>query len=140
MKKKLCIFIVLIASLAISSCKGSDSYSRFPMLHVGTWTGVDSTNTKGVVTFKEDGTGTMEYSGNTYEFRYFFDYGKKPIWLDMLYMREGRPFRARLIVKFADENHIKWYTFFSEVRPASFPEVGTGNVMSLTRVNSLVKT
>jgi hypothetical protein len=107
------------------------------MLHVGTWTGLDSTNTKGMVSFREDGTGTMEYGGKTYEFMYFFDYSKKPIWLDLIYSREGKPIRTRLIVRYLDENHFKWYTFFTEVRPASFPASDSGNVMTLSRSNSL---
>jgi hypothetical protein len=136
------LFVLIVVSMALFSvvaCKGPESYSRYPLLHVGTWTGVDSTNTKGMVTFREDGTGTMQYGGNAYEFRYVFDYGRRPIWLDLIYSREGRPFRARLIVKYIDENSLKWYTHFSEVRPASFPESDGGNVMKLTRLNSLTK-
>src|SRR3972149_7785808 len=122
MRKRSFFLILMLTSLLIASCKGQDSYSRFPMIHVGTWTGADSTDAKGVVTFEENGTGTMEYGGSAYEFRYVFDYGKRPIWLDLLYTREGRPFRARLIVRFINENQFMWYTFFTEVRPVSFPE------------------
>lgn len=133
------LLIAVVVSFLMVSCKGQVSTTRFPMPHVGTWSGLDSTNTKGVVTFRENGTGAMEYGGSTYEFQYFFDYGKNPVWLDLVYSRDGKPFRARLIVKYQDETHLKWYTFFTEVRPESFPETEAGKVMTLTRLGPPMK-
>jgi hypothetical protein len=132
-KNVLLLFILVCASLVLHSCKGKDANARVPMVHVGVWSGVDSENTKGMVTFRENGTGTMEFANNAYDFRYCFDYSKRPIWLDLLYSREGKPFRARLIVKYLDENNLQWYTFFSEVRPEKFPD-GNPSVMRLARM------
>lgn len=137
MRKSLLLFILLISPSFIMACNGSGSYSSYPVLHLGTWSGEDSANITGVVTFREDGTGTMEYNNTTYAFRYQFDYSRTPIWLDLLYSREGKPFQARLIVKYPDENHLQWFTFFNDVRPADFPDGESGNVMTLTRVNPL---
>lgn len=135
MRKGLLIFILLISPSFIVACNGSGSYSSYPVPHLGTWTGTDSANLTGVVTFNENGTGTMKYNDTNYEFRYQFDYTKKPIWLDFLYSREGRAFQARLIVRYIDENHLQWFTFYNDVRPADFPDGDNGNVMTLTRAN-----
>jgi hypothetical protein len=138
-KRVLLLSISLVVSLFLASCKGKDSSVRVPLVHVGVWSGLDGANMKGVITFRENGTGTMEFDKNAYDFEYFFDYSKRPVWLDLIYSREGKPFRARLIVKFPDDNQLHWYTFFSEERPEKFPEGNEGNVMKLTRVNPPVK-
>jgi hypothetical protein len=128
------LFCLVGLSLVFFSCKGKDANSRVPMGHVGVWSGVDGANMKGVVTFRENGTGTMEFDQNTFKFEYSFDYSKRPVWLDLIYSREGKPFRARLIVKFPAEDQLHWYTFFSEERPDKFPEGNAENVMKLTRM------
>ncbi|MBN1104248.1 MAG: hypothetical protein JXL84_12595 [Deltaproteobacteria bacterium] len=137
MSKQGFLFIALAAVLLFSSCQGPGAKDRYLLPHVGTWEGVDSTGTKGIVTFREDGTGTMSFQNNTYEFEYVFDYGKKPLWLDLVYSREGRPFRARLIVKYLDDHRLKWFTRFDQTRPAGFPEKDGPNVIILTRLNHL---
>ena len=135
-RKTVLLLLVLVgALLTFCSCKGKESNSRVPMVHVGTWSGVDGANTKGVVTFRENGTGTLEFDNSAFDFQYAFDYSKRPVWLDMIYSREGKPFRARLIAKFPDEDHLHWYTFFTEERPAGFPEGNDENVMKLARVS-----
>ncbi len=134
-RKNMLLMLVLVgASLLLFSCKGKDANTRVPMAHVGVWSGVDGANMKGVIAFRENGTGTMEFDKNAYDFEYCFDYSKRPVWLDLIYTREGKPFRARLIVKFPDENQLHWYTFFSEERPDKFPEGDAGKVMKLTRM------
>jgi hypothetical protein len=137
MRKQGFLFMALVAILFLSSCEGPGGKARYLLPHVGTWEGVDSTGTKGIVTFREDGTGTMAFHNNTYGFEYVFDYGKKPLWLDLVYSREGKPFRARLIVKFLDDNRLKWFTRFNETRPTGFPEKDGRNVMILTRLNHM---
>ena len=134
--------MLLIASVLLVSCKGSSSssYERFPLPHIGVWTGVDASNVRGTVSFKENGTGTIKFAENVYDFNYFFDYSRKPVWLDLIYTREGKPFRAKLVVKFMDENRLKWFTFFTETRPNGFPEKDSSGVMVLTRVSPLTKT
>jgi hypothetical protein len=77
------------------------------------------------------------YNNTIYKFRYVFDYTKDPIWLDFHYSREGKPYQACLIVRYIDENHLQWFTYFNDVRPADFPDGDQGNVMTLTRVNPL---
>ena len=138
-KRVLLVLLFAAGSLFLFSCQGKGSRSRIPLVHVGTWSGVDSQNMKGVVTFRENGTGTMEFGNHAYDFQYCFDYSKRPVWLDLLYSREGKPFQARLIVQYVDENHLQWYTFFSEKRPEGFPKGNEGGVMKLTRVNPLHK-
>lgn len=133
-KKALIVLLLTSASLLLFSCQGKGSRSRTPMVHVGTWSGVDSSNMQGVVTFRENGTGTMEFGNQAYAFQYWFDYSKRPVWLDLLYSREGKPFQARLIVRYSDEDHLQWYTFFSEERPEEFPKGDEEGVFKLTRV------
>ncbi|MEW6665494.1 MAG: hypothetical protein AB1512_09765 [Thermodesulfobacteriota bacterium] len=134
-------FLIMIAMLMGSSlsCEGPGAHDRYLLPHVGTWVGVDGTGTRGIVVFGEDGRGTMEFQNIVNEFQYVFDYSKNPLWLDLLYSREGRPFRAKLIVRFLDENRLQWFTFFDRRRPSSFPKGDAENGMTLTRLNPLTK-
>lgn len=134
-------FFIVAAMLMLSSlsCDGPRANDRYLMPHVGTWVGVDSTGARGIVVFGENGRGTMEFQNSLNEFQYVFDYSKKPLWLDLLYSREGRPFRAKLIVNFLDENRLEWYTFFDEKRPSAFPHGNAENLMTLTKLNSMTR-
>jgi len=141
MRQLTLMVVVLGVFTLLLSCKGpSSSSERYFLPHIGAWTGVDAANSKAAVVFGVDGTGTMEFGGDLYSFQYVFDYSRKPVWLDFIYTREGKPFRAKLIVQFIDNNKLKWFTFFSEERPAEFPKEGAAGVMVLTRVNPLTKT
>ena len=138
--RKSALFIVpVLLIFFLASCHGPEARNRYLLPHVGTWVGVDSTGNKGVVSFRENGTGTMELQNDAYEFTYVFDYSRQPMWLDLIYAREGKPFRAKLVVKFMDENRFQWFTFFSDKRPAAFPEKNSGNVMVLTRLSPVTR-
>jgi hypothetical protein len=135
MKKGAFLIVSLFFVVATISCDGPGAHDRYLLPHVGTWVGVDHTGTKGIVVFGENGKGSMVFQNTVNEFQYVFDYSKSPLWLDLLYSREGRPFRAKLIVKFKDENRLEWYTNFDENRPSGFPKGNAENVMTLTRLN-----
>ena len=140
-RKYIFVAAFLTLSLLLYSCKDSPkgSHDRPLPPHIGVWAGVDPSNVKGTVTFKEDGTGSMEFADNIYEFNYVFDYSRKPVWLDLIYSREGKPFRAKLVVKFENENRFQWFTFFTETRPDAFPEKDSEGVMVLTKVDPFAK-
>jgi hypothetical protein len=138
--KKGALLIAAVMLMASSlSCDGPRANDRYLLPHVGTWVRVDNTGGRGIVVFKENGMGTIEFENNVYEFDYVFDYTRKPVWLDLLYSREGKPFRAKLIVKFLDENRLEWYTFFDEKRPSEFPDGNADNVATLTRLTPLTR-
>jgi hypothetical protein len=139
MKKYGLLILAVMLMGASLSCDGPGARDRYLLPHVGTWVGVDRTGMKGIVVFGENGRGTMEFQNDLNEFQYVFDYTKKPLWLDLLYSRDGKPFRAKMIVKFLDENRLEWYTFFDEKRPSAFPDGNEENVMTLTRLNPLTK-
>ncbi|MBN1106641.1 MAG: hypothetical protein JXL84_24780 [Deltaproteobacteria bacterium] len=139
MKKGALLIVTVLLMLSSLSCDSPRVQERYLMPHVGTWVGLDRAGVKGTVVFGERGTGSMEFQNTHNKFQYVFDYSKQPVWLDLLYTREGRPFRAKLIVKFLDENRLQFYTFFDETRPPAFPDGKSVNLMTLTRVNRVKK-
>ncbi|MFH1349512.1 MAG: hypothetical protein ABII26_01120 [Pseudomonadota bacterium] len=120
MKTYLFSALLLALSLLLNSCegKGQTRYSRQP--HLGVWEDVGFEGRKATLVFKENGTGTLLFDFQLYDFRYIIDYSKKPVWLDLIYTREGMPYRAKVIVKFLDLNRLKWRTFFGSTRPTEF--------------------
>ena len=135
MKRYLVYAVVMLIPILLISCSNSDHVQEFLQPHIGKWFGVDSTGTKATIIFKEDGTGSIEFNNDLYGFNYVIDYSKKPVWLDLIYTREGKPFRAKLIVKFLDNKRLKWRTFFNDKRPEDFPPEDTRHTMVLTKDN-----
>ncbi|MFH1349518.1 MAG: hypothetical protein ABII26_01150 [Pseudomonadota bacterium] len=133
MKRSFLFSILIIIPFLLISCSNSERAQNVSQPHIGKWSGVDSNGTKATISFKEDGTGTIEFNNDLYQFTYVFDYSKKPTWLDLIYSREGKPFRAKLIVKFLDGNRLKWRTFFNAQRPDDFPPDDKKYTMVLTR-------
>lgn len=140
MKKCASLIVLVMLAASMLSCQGPGAHDRYVLPHVGNWIGVDASGMRAVVVFRENGTGTIEFQNTVNEFYYVFDYSRNPLWLDLVYSREGKPFRTRLIAGFTDENRLKWYTFFDERRPSGFPKGDqAGNVMTLTRLNPRTK-
>ena len=99
MKKKLFNSILLLPILFIS-CSEPEPTRHFDQPHIGKWSGTDLAGVKATIIFRESGAGTIEFDNNFYEFTYIIDYSKQPIWLDLIYTRENKPFRAKFLVKF----------------------------------------
>jgi len=140
MKRHLFILTLFLASILLISCSNSEHIQQFSPPHIGEWAGVDSGGIKAVIVFKENGIGMISFNSQVSDFKYVVDYAKKPIWLDLIYSREGKPYRAKLIVKFMDTNELKWRTFFNDTRPTEFISDDPKNTMILTRVKPVRET
>ena len=113
------IYLLTVILLLISFFNG-DCPKHFSGPHIGVWEDKDFKGTKAIISFKADGIGSIFFNDRLCYFKYIIDYSKRPVWLDLLYSREGNPYRAKVIVKFLDTNRIKWRTFFAENRPEEF--------------------
>ena len=120
MKKHLFLALLIALSLMLLSCSNGGLSRHFRQPHIGVWEDVDFKGRKATLVFRENGTGTIFFDYHLYDFTYFIDYSKKPVWLDLIYSRKGKPYRAKLIVKFLEINKLKWRTFFGRIRPAGF--------------------
>jgi len=133
MKREFLYLTTMILFAILISCNGSEKARDAYKPHLGIWSGIDSSGTKATIVFKKDGTGTIEFNNENYEFKYIMDYSKRPVWLDLIYPRDGKPYRAKLIVEFFDKNRLKWRTFFNEQRPEGFPPEDNKFTMVLTK-------
>ncbi len=131
MKIHIHILMLLVASLFFLGCgeKPEDSFKP----HIGLWKDLDLGRTVATVAFLRGGTGGVWFGSQFSKFEYTIDYSKDPIWLDLVYSREGKPFRARLIADFDDINVFKWRTYFGEKRPSDFPGLNDKYTITLTR-------
>ena len=133
MKRYLMVFMMLILSASMFSCGSSDVEQSSFLPHIGKWVHEDAGGNGAKVIFNQDGSGSLRFGEGLYSFEYYFDYSKKPVTVDLVYSREGRPYRAKVIVKFLDINNLKWRTFFNDKRPEGFPEKDNKNTIILKR-------
>ncbi len=120
MKNRLLTAVLFALSVLPISCGNGGHIQQYYQSHVGVWEDADFTGSKAIVVLRENGTGTILFDRQLSDFKYVMDYSKKPTWLDLIYAREGKPYRTKAIVKFLDINRLKWRTFFGETRPAKF--------------------
>ena len=132
--------IFLILFIFLVSCRSEQSPKQFFQPHIGEWSGIDSKGSKAIILFRENGTGYISFDKELYRFNYVFDYSKNPVWLDLISSRKGRPFRAKLIVRFMGKNRFKFRTFFNEKRPSEFLEDDLKNTVFLTKITPKRKT
>lgn len=125
--------IISLALFSLTVCAKKENQKKSFQPHMGQWSGVDRTGTKGIFVFREDGTGSLQLDTERYDFRYVVDYSKEPVWLDLMYTREGKPFRAKTIIQFVGENQLELRTFFDEDRPTQFFDKDLKNTMILKR-------
>ena len=140
MKKNLLTTLFFLLSILFISCSDQETTRHFDQPHIGKWSGTDLAGTKATIVFSESGTGTIEFNNDLYKFMYVIDYSRQPIWLDLIYARENKPFRAKFILKFIDKNKLKWRTFFNDKRPSEFLPDDSKNTMVLTRDNPVRET
>ena len=133
MKNRHHAIMLLIVSFLVVGCgeKTEDSFKP----HVGIWKDLDLGRIVATVAFMKDGKGGVWFGSQYSKFEYTIDYSKKPIWLDLLYSREGKPYRATLIAEFDDINIFKWRTFFGEKRPIDFVGLDDQYTITLTRAS-----
>lgn len=128
----LCVTAMVIFTILLS-CHGSEERRDAYQPHLGIWSGIDTAGIKATILFRKDGTGTIEFNDERYEFKYIMDYSKRPVWLDLIYTRDGKPYRAKLIVEFIDKTRLKWRTFFNDQRPDDFPSQDDKFTMVLSK-------
>lgn len=136
-KKHLWPVILLAISVLLISCGNRDQTQPYYQPHIGLWEDIGATDKKTVIVFRENGTGTISFDYQVSDLKYVIDYSKKPVWLDLIYSREGKPYRAKMIVQFLDNNQLKWRTFFNEKRPTEFIPEDSDNTITLSRVNPI---
>lgn len=129
----LCFFGLLI------SCGNHEAPPRYTQPHIGVWTGIDPSGRQATVVFKEGGEGSITFDETMHPFEYLIDYAKDPTWLDLFYTQDGKPFRAKLIIRFQDRNTIEWRTFFNAERPEGFDEEDDEHTILLKRATPLQK-
>lgn len=112
--------VISLALFSLTVCSNKESQKKSSQPHVGQWSGVDGKGIKGIILFRQEGTGTIQFENEQYEFKYVIDYSKNPIWLDLIYNREGKPFHAKSIIQFVGENQLELRTFFDKDRPTQF--------------------
>ncbi|MFH1487695.1 MAG: hypothetical protein ABII06_02220 [Pseudomonadota bacterium] len=133
MQRTLLVVVVLALTLWMSSCSSNEAEQPSVLPHIGEWVHEDAGGKGAKVLFRQDGTGILWFEDKNYPFQYVFDYSEKPVAVDLIYSREGKPYRAKVIVKFLDNNSLKWRTFFDDQRPDSFPEGDEKNTIILKR-------
>ena len=138
MKNKLLIAALFAVSVLLISCGDGGHIQQYYQPHVGVWEDADFTGSKAMVVLRENGTGTILFDRQFSDFKYVMDYSKKPPWLDLMYTREGKPYRAKVLVKFLDINRLKWRTFFGETRPIRFLPEDEKNTVILNRFYPMV--
>lgn len=125
----LCFFGLLV------SCGNHEAPQQYRQPHIGVWTGTDPSGTQATVVFEEGGRGSITFDETLHPFDYLIDYTKDPTWLDLIYTQDGKPFRAKVILRFQDRNTIEWRTFFNAKRPEGFGEEDDEHTILLKRVN-----
>jgi len=120
MKKNLSVVLLIILSSMFSSCVDEGQPPQFYQPHIGAWEDVNFRGRQATLVLRENGTGSILFDHQFHDFKYVMDYSKKPVWLDLIYSREGRPYRAKVIVQFLEINKLKWRTFFGSIRPTEF--------------------
>jgi len=125
--------IFIITSVFMIACTSGEIETHFYQPHIGKWSSKDPEDKKATLILKEDGTGSIAFGNNINNFSYIIDYTKNPLWLDLIYIRNGKPFRAKLIVKFLDNNEMKLRSFFNEQRPKKFLEKDPKRALILKR-------
>ncbi len=136
-KKYLRPVILLTIYALLISCGNRDQTQPFYQPHIGLWKDIGAADKQTAIVFREDGTGNISFDYQDSDFKYVIDYSKKPVWLDLIYSREGKPYRAKMIVQFLDNNQLKWRTFFNEKRPTEFIPKDPDNTITLNRVNPI---
>ena len=137
MKKYLLPVILLAIAILPISCGNRDQTPPYYQPHIGLWEDTGAADKKTVIVFREDGTGNIAFDYQGSDFKYVIDYSKKPVWLDLIYSREGKPYRAKMIIQFLDNNQLKWRTFFNDKRPTEFTPKDPDSTIILNRVNPL---
>ena len=137
MKKYLRPVILLAILILPISCGNRDQTPPYYQPHIGVWEDIGAADKKTVIFFREDGTGSISFDYQDSDFEYVFYYSKKPVWLDLIYSREGKPYRAKIIVKFLDNNQLKWRTFYNDKRPTEFIPKDPDNTIILNRVHPI---
>lgn len=131
----LAVTALLAAFLVSCDSEETPKTAQFRQPHIGVWEDSVSGQEKAVMALREDGTGSLRLNRQDYNFQYVIDYARKPIALDLVYSREGEPFRARAIVRFIEGDQMKLRTFFDEKRPEAFSPEDTKNTVLLKRVD-----
>jgi hypothetical protein len=132
--KKNCIYIAILSLFfLLPSCNFNGRAGKSYQPHIGVWEERGILEKKAVLVLREDGSGSIWFDNLRHDFSYIIDYSKRPVNLDLLYRREGKPFRARLIVKFLGMNRFKWRSFYNEKRPTRFLPEKDGHTVILNR-------
>ena len=114
MNKKSVVLLYILWTLFFISCSNLKTKK-----HIGFWETQNSLEEKMVWEFTEnhftfyDGTSLVEG-------KYFIDYSKNPIWLDIK-MADGKYEKlSKTIIEFIDKDKMKIYASFDEERPIKF--------------------
>ena len=125
------IAVFLVSAFMPFGCGENPEDSFKP--HIGVWKDLHLGRTVATVAFMKGGAGGVWFGSQFSKFEYTIDYSKNPIWLDLLYSREGKPYRATLIAEFDDINIFKWRTFYGAERPTDFAGLDDQYTITLTR-------
>jgi len=116
MNKKSAFLVCILWTLFIVSCSNLETKK-----HIGFWEAQNSLEEKIVWEFTKnhftfyDGTSLVEG-------KYFIDYSKSPIWLDIK-MADGEYKKlSKTIIEFIDKDRMKIYASFEEERPQKFDD------------------
>lgn len=116
MNKKYAVLVWILWTLMFISCSNLGTNK-----HIGFWEAQNSLEEKIVWEFTEnhftfyDGTSLVEG-------KYFIDYSKSPIWLDIK-LADGKYEKiSKTIIEFIDKDIMKIYASFDEERPQKFDD------------------
>ena len=114
MNKKSAFLICILWTLFIVSCSNPETNK-----HIGLWEAQNSLEEKMVWEFTENRF--TFYDGiSLVEGKYFIDYSKNPIWLDIKMADEEYEKLSKTIIEFTDKDKMKIYASFEEKRPQKF--------------------
>jgi len=114
MNKKSAILVCIVWTLFFVSCSNPETKK-----HIGFWEAQNSLEEKIVWEFTEnrftfyDGTSLVEG-------KYFIDYSKNPIWLDIKMVDGEYKKLSKTIIAFINKDKMKIYASFDEERPQKF--------------------
>jgi hypothetical protein len=124
-----CFFLFILVST-------SSAQIFFPKTIIGRWEGIDSTNQIGNIEFLDSLHLRLSIPGQgTFVSEYSFDTTKNPIWFDIILKNGDKKAILKGLVKFLDNNTLKWQIFLDGERTNSFQDETFDNTIILKKRN-----